>query len=468
MTTGADAIARRLAAEPITAGVLAALTAVSADRLSDAGKIDALVGLQRLHAWAEAREMQIMAALAAGDPATDRELARDLAATEIGVALRQPPTTVHARLRLSEQLTQRLGPTLAALQSGAITARHAAALAEAVTVLPDALAVTVEKQVLGNAGRQSVAAFRAAVHKAVLAVDPRTAGQRHKAALADRRVCGRAIGDGMGELWALLPLDGMATVLRSLDSAAAAGRQPGDERTTDQRRADALVDLAAAALYDPARPLEQGRRPAVQVTIAASTLLGVDDQPGELDGYGPIDAAMARALAFDPTGTWRRLLVDDTGRLLDIARSTTAPAQPVSGTGDDSRAARSRIHSQVAPPRRLTVRDGTGNSTDSGNLADSGRYRPGRALTDHVIARDRTCRFPGCRRAARRCDLDHVVPWPAGATSADNLQCLCEHHHRLKHTGGWSVRGNPDDMLTWTSPTGHTYRSPPGRYADAA
>lgn len=33
-------------------------------------------------------------------------------------------------------------------------------------------------------------------------------------------------------------------------------------------------------------------KPLVQVTVALSTLLGLDDQDGELDGYGPILAEL--------------------------------------------------------------------------------------------------------------------------------------------------------------------------------
>src|SRR6266516_3586989 len=67
-----------------------------------------------------------------------------------------------------------------------------------------------------------------------------------------------------------------------------------DTRTADQRRADALVDLAITALHDPLLPKAHRMRPAVQVTIALSTLLGLDDQPGELAGHGPIPASVAR------------------------------------------------------------------------------------------------------------------------------------------------------------------------------
>ncbi|MEO9139229.1 MAG: hypothetical protein ABI345_09200 [Jatrophihabitans sp.] len=33
-------------------------------------------------------------------------------------------------------------------------------------------------------------------------------------------------------------------------------------------------------------------------------------------------------------------------------------------------------------------------------------------------------------------------------------------HHHLKHDAGWTVTGNPNHTLTWTSPTGHTYPAP--------
>ena len=86
-------------------------------------------------------------------------------------------------------------------------------------------------------------------------------------------------------------------------------------------------------------------------------------------------------------------------------------------------------------------------------------YRPGPRLQAYVRTRDRHCRFPGCRRRATRCDLDHTTPWPAGTTSADNLHALCRYHHRLKTHTAWTVTTGPNHTLTWTSPRGHTYHS---------
>ena len=147
----------------------------------------------------------------------------------------------------------------------------------------------------------------------------------------------------------------------------------------------------------------------MHVTVPAGTLLGLSDEPAELAGHGPIPTSMARRLAGD--GTWRRVLTDPaSGAILDVGRrSYAAPA----------------------------------------------------ALAEHVMARDRTCRFPGCRQPARRCDLDHTVPYPHGPTSDGNLAALCRHHHRLKHLAGWQVEQPAPGVLLWTSPSGHRYRTDP-------
>ncbi len=92
------------------------------------------------------------------------------------------------------------------------------------------------------------------------------------------------------------------------------------------------------------------------------------------------------------------------------------------------------------------------------------RYRPSAALARFVRARDLTCRFPGCTTPAESCDIDHVIPYPLGATHASNLACLCRKHHHLKTfwTGDWELKLLSDGAAVWTSPTGHTYTTHPG------
>jgi len=71
-------------------------------------------------------------------------------------------------------------------------------------VLPDELASLVQARVRGRAPEQSLAQLRAALARAILAVDPDGAADRHREARRDRRVSVQAEPDGMGSLWALL------------------------------------------------------------------------------------------------------------------------------------------------------------------------------------------------------------------------------------------------------------------------
>ncbi|WP_146779062.1 HNH endonuclease signature motif containing protein [Actinomadura craniellae] len=90
---------------------------------------------------------------------------------------------------------------------------------------------------------------------------------------------------------------------------------------------------------------------------------------------------------------------------------------------------------------------------------------PRRALTPreraYVIARDRTCRGPGCRTSARRSEIDHIVPHAhGGSTSPDNTDAKCAYCHDLKDAG-WTTTRTPGGVTFWTSPLGHAYAKPP-------
>ena len=86
-------------------------------------------------------------------------------------------------------------------------------------------------------------------------------------------------------------------------------------------------------------------------------------------------------------------------------------------------------------------------------------YRPAPALARWVRARDRHCRFPGCRRPATMCDLDHVIAYPTGSTVEANLAALCRYHHRLKTHTSWGVRMLSGAILEWTSPRGRVFHT---------
>ena len=105
--------------------------------------------------------------------------------------------------------------------------------------------------------------------------------------------------------------------------------------------------------------------------------------------------------------------------------------------------------------RRLVTDPASGVVIDVGRT----RYRPPAGLADLVRARDRACVFPTCQTPAERCDIDHLTAWSqGGTTSLDNLTTLCQAHHRLKHTPGWSLSRADDGSLVWRTPSGARYR----------
>lgn len=87
-----------------------------------------------------------------------------------------------------------------------------------------------------------------------------------------------------------------------------------------------FVDAVLSGVPIDGLPTAQGRAPAIEVRVGLQTLLGLDDEPGDLAGYGPIPAGLARDLAGDRTGTWRRVLTDpNTAAPVHVGRHVTGP-----------------------------------------------------------------------------------------------------------------------------------------------
>jgi hypothetical protein len=141
--------------------------------------------------------------------------------------------------------------------------------------------------------------------------------------------------------------------------------------------------------------------------------------PGEIVGWGLLDADACRELAAD--GAWRRWLTDPvSGQLLDVGAR---------------------------------------------------EYVPSAALARFIRGRDRCCRWPGCNLPAVRCDLDHRTPFDhdaaaagrpqVGPTVRENLDPLCRRHHRIKTVTAWaSTRDADGGPSAWTSPCGRVYVEP--------
>jgi Domain of unknown function (DUF222)/HNH endonuclease len=195
-----------------------------------------------------------------------------------------------------------------------------------------------------------------------------------------------------------LDAEGGVLVKTAID-ALSHGMSRGETRTGSQRRADALVDLAATQLRCGDHRDVHGQRPHLMVTVSAETLRsGANAQPAELSGVGPIHPETARRIACDAV----------------------------------------RTVVTVAPPA-----DGATLTAGSTSLTPLSVGRATRTIPAHIRTalnlRDQGCRFPGCDRPPAWTDGHHIIHWPDGPTELDNLVSLCRPHHRAVHEQGWRI-----------------------------
>jgi hypothetical protein len=92
-------------------------------------------------------------------------------------------------------------------------------------------------------------------------------------------------------------------------------------------------------------------------------------------------------------------------------------------------------------------------------------YQPSDRLRHLVQIRDGECTWPPCRRAARRCDFEHAIPYDqGGVTCACNAGARCRHHHHAKQAAGWQLAQHLPGYHTWTTPSGRQYMTGPAQY----
>jgi hypothetical protein len=381
--------------------------------------------------------------------------AAKVAASEVSLALSWTPAHADARVRDAVALVAGLPATLDALREGRIDAYQARVLCDETAPLddqPDERAA-VEQVALRAAEGKTGPALRAYIRREVLRRKPELAEQRRQQSRRSRRADKPVLEcHGMGSMQLYGPIEDLAALFTALDAAARARRdvsakaaaaaavRPDADVPLEALRFDVLAATAWAALNaghlgccaqgcsSAAQRLgtRHGRKATVNVTVPFTTLLGIDDEPGVLHGYGLIHPAAARRIAAE--GSWRRILTDPaTGAVLDYGIT---------------------------------------------------RYAPAQHLAEHVITRDVTCRFPTCNWTAEACDLDHTVPFKSdgtggGATSHANLGAFHDRHHYDKTHHGFGVRQPSPGEFVINTPAGLVYHVDPeivgpvtGRHVD--
>ena len=237
-------------------------------------------------------------------------------------------------------------------------------------------------------------------------------------------------------------------------------------------------------------------------------MAGLDRFPGDVPGFGPLDAADSRTLAGllaqDPASQWCVTLTSPAGHPVAHAcapHGPRLPAHPATPAGPGTRAGPGTPAGPAAPPSRRT-RAGPGDghpdreqardrppaarppatgppdwlrtltfttlqTRDCTHPRESRGYRPSPALRHLIEIRNPACTAPGCRHAATRCDLDHVTPYHHGGRTCEcNLGPACRHDHQTKQTPGWTLTTPSPGTLIWTTPGNRTHTTTPAHYPE--
>ncbi|MCF4119749.1 hypothetical protein L1785_02025 [Antribacter sp. KLBMP9083] len=356
----ADALDARVAGLLPGVGLVGLLARIEAADASEAVLGEVVTGWEAVGAWAAAQQAAAAAELAARRVGSaDLEHLGDEIAAQLGHAPTVGRTLVGRALALEE-----LPEVRTALGQGVVCARKAdvLAFAGAFPTAEERRAATV--RVLVHAPRLGLRALRNRMNAEAAAPGGEGAERNRRAARERLHVTVEPVEDAMAYVSAYLPAQDAAAVWAAVDAAGTAiHRTAGEPRTLGQARADVFVALVTGRVVLPEHgpgaapdhvageapgrvagdPVSRTTGPAsgctcgacvcggtrvravtvpaqVRVTVSAGTLLGLDDAPGVLAGYGPVPAEVARTLAVD--GTWQRLVTDP---VTGVRRTTPPP-----------------------------------------------------------------------------------------------------------------------------------------------
>jgi hypothetical protein len=189
-----------------------------------------------------------------------------------------------------------------------------------------------------------------------------------------------------------------------------------DQRTTAQRRSDALASICGLMLNTNTKTTTHGSRPHVEVHVDAEDLIALASvsEPSHKAKYG----------GFTPTGMWISGVTLERMCCDAVINQITDQVGAVS-TGRVTR---------VIPPHRRR----------------------------QVVTRDQHCRYPGCHRPAAWSEVHHVHYWQHGGThQLENLVLLCARHHHRVHNHNETLTLHGDGRLDVTGIDGITRTSHP-------
>jgi hypothetical protein len=396
----------------------AIVSSIDTSRLNGYDAVRMMKASARLAAHNEAAKYEAMAQVAYAPPSDpDSGVLRssevvEYAAVEVAAALTLTRRSSEDQLSRSVTLTGVLVRVWKAFSAGVIDLPKVRVFEQSLGHLPKETVDVVLDLILDEAASLTNGQIRSRLSRLVLEADPDGAASSFEQGLADRNILVFSNPDHTADLQIRNARPEDVVAARSYVEEIARSLKTADEpRTLEQIRTDVALDLLQGRRFGTGRQSRAGR---VNVTVSAETLGGLSNEPGVLDGYGPVFAEIARKTVMENVdGEWI-FTVTDQGR-------------PVA----------------------------------TGTLA----RRPTGTQKRRVRAEYPTCTFVGCRQPGHDCDLDHRHPFAqGGSTHNDNLEPLCRHHHMVRHHTPWRLERRVDGEHEWTSPLGHVYvkrRGPP-------
>lgn len=404
-------------------------------------RLRALESLKAAAAAAQAREMvtfadsQIDAQAAQGVRPAD--LGRGVP-SQIGLACRQSPFRAARMLGTARSLLTDLPETFAALSRGETTEFRATLVARETACLKPEDRRRVDAELGPRLHELGDRATEAEARRWVCRLDNAAAARRAAKAEGDRCVTIRPAPDTMTYLTGLLPVKDGVSVYAALDAAATAATTRGDTRSRGQIMADTLVDRVTGRAA-------AGTFPRVEIGLVMTdrALLGGEDEPAMVTGYGPVPADVARR--------WVLWLLRERA---DESSSEGMPERESVGESEGLVWLRRLF---TSPDGRRLV------GMDSRRRLFSGKLRR------LIEFRDQRCTTPFCGAPIRQ--IDHIEPARRdGRTSYANGRACCARCNQAKEAPGWSAHvADPATVLgeagertvTLTTPTGHRYTSRP-------
>jgi len=380
------------AGDRVSSSLAAAVEAVAQVGPGSLEAAEVLVGLRRSIDRLEGE----FARLAAG--VCESEVWRASGATSMAAWLARSSAMALGRARAAIELgaAMREVPALeVAVRSGDLSPGAADAVVPAVG--DDGFADVAEALIAEMVGMTPTSAARH-VEQWRAVTNPADDTERRRTANDRRRLRFRPAGDGMTHVEGTVSNETARNLRLALAHLAEQQRLDGSGRTPDQRRVDALGDLAA--LYNRGGVTGGRNLPRIIVTMTLDDFesrrgSGTDTFTGEVITSAEIDRICCDAVIH-------RAVADQTGATLNFGRGK-----------------------RTASPHQFLA----------------------------MTARDRGCRHPRCDRPPQWCQAHHLREFAArgGLTDIDEMVLLCHHHHHALHDDGWTLTGNPSH-LTFTGP----------------